>query len=188
MTKRAKLGSSGSLSATSTLATKEFDLPDTVEFTRLEFLRTAGSAALFAALGISVASCGVTNTNDEGDGDGQSGGGGGSTGITVNGSIVTIDLGTSTGQPLAPAGGWLLSTQAGILAVNIDGTTIRAFTNVCTHASCDNSWEFSSSVFTCTCHNSKFNTAGEVIQGPATRDLAEFSVSRNGNIVTIDKA
>lgn len=203
MTRRATLGSSRTPHATPAIGaesaspadrlpaskTLEGVIPSSVEYTRLEFLRTAGSVALFAAMGITVSACGVTNTNDDSEEGGGSGGGGGTdTGVTVTGSIVTIDLTKSGGQPLAPSGGWLLNTQAGILAVNINGSVIRAFTNVCTHSGCPNSWEFGNSLFTCTCHNSKFNTAGEVVQGPATRDLDEYTVSRNGNIVTIDKA
>lgn len=155
---------------------------------RQEFLRTAGSAALFAALGITVTACGGTSTDpgiDE-DGDGTNGGGSGN-GITINGSTVVIDLTSDAGKPLGSSGGWLLSTAAGILAVNVDGSTIRAFSNVCTHSGCPDSWQFTSGQFVCTCHNSKFNTAGEVVEGPANRNLPEYAVSRNGNTVTITK-
>ena len=159
---------------------------DPAVFSREEFLRTAGSAALFAALGITVSACGGTSTDPGIDDDNGDSGGAGN-GITVNGSTVTIDLTSNAGKPLASSGGWLLSTAAGILAVNVDGATIRAFSNVCTHSGCPDSWQFTGGEFVCTCHNSKFNTAGEVTAGPADRNLPEYAVSRNGNTVTITK-
>jgi cytochrome b6-f complex iron-sulfur subunit len=154
------------------------------EISRSMFLRTAGSTALFASLGVPfLISCSGTVTDPDQDGSGDGGG----NGITINGNIVTIDVTKSGGQSLASAGGWLLNTSAGIIAVNLDGATIRAFTNVCTHSNCSDSWQFSNNLFICTCHDSRFNTSGEVVKGPADRDLREYEVSRNGSIITITK-
>lgn len=151
---------------------------------RREFLRTAGSAALFAALGITVTSCSGTATDPGLEPPDNTNG----NGITISGNTITIDLTKSGGAPLANSGGWIANEDGGFIAVNVDGSVIRAFTNVCTHSNCTNAWTFSNSLFICTCHDSRFNTSGEVVSGPANADLKEFSVSRNGNTVTITKS
>jgi cytochrome b6-f complex iron-sulfur subunit len=156
-------------------------------YSRKDFLKTAGSTALFSFLGISfITSCsGSTDAlNDTGTGGST---GGESEGITVSGNTVTIDLNSDAGSPLKASGGWLLIRDAQVLAVNVDGTNIRAFTSVCTHQGCDTSWQFSNSLFTCSCHGSQFNTSGSVVRGPANQDLAEFEVNRAEDEVTINK-
>jgi cytochrome b6-f complex iron-sulfur subunit len=155
---------------------------------RKQFLRTAGSAALFAALGISFSSCSVNDaTTDPGPSNPTPTQPPNSNAITVQGNTITIDLSHSTTSNLKNQGQWLLISQATTIVVNVDGTTIRAFTSVCTHAGCATNWQFDSSRFTCTCHGSQFNTSGQVVRGPATANLAEFSVTRNGDTLTIQK-
>lgn len=158
---------------------------------RKEFLRTAGSTALFTFLGIGMIGCGnSTSAMDENIVDDTSGdNGGGNSGIDIsnNGNTITIDLTASDVSALNNSGGWLLITGANTLVVNVGDSVIRAFTSVCTHSGCSDSWQFSNSLFECTCHNSLFNTNGEVVRGPANSDLTEFSVSRDGDTVTINK-
>lgn len=154
---------------------------------RKEFLRTAGSAALFTTLGITfITSCSSSTDalEDTGGGDNN---GDDTEGITISGDRVIIDLTSSAGAPLNSSGGWLLIRDAQVLVVNVDGEVIRAFTSVCTHQGCDTSWQFSNSLFTCTCHGSQFNTSGGVVRGPAAQDLNEFNVSKEGDNVTVTK-
>ena len=165
---------------------ESLSVPEHSEIDRREFLRTAGSVALFAALGITVTACNGTATDPGLEPPDDSNGGG--NGITISGNTITINLTKSGGSPLASSGGWIANDDGGFIAVNVDGSTIRAFTNVCTHQSCTNAWTFSNSLFICTCHDSRFNTSGKVVSGPANADLKEFSVSRSGNIVTITKS
>lgn len=157
---------------------------------RKKFLRTAGSAALFAALGISFSACSVNDANDMSDPPTSSPPPTqppSSDAITIQGNTITINLASSSVSDLKTQGRWLLISQASTLVVNVDGTTIRAFTSVCTHAGCATNWQFGDSRFTCTCHGSQFNTAGQVVRGPATSNLAEFTVTRNGDTLTIQK-
>jgi cytochrome b6-f complex iron-sulfur subunit len=152
---------------------------------RKQFLKTAGSTALFAFLGIGLHACSdnPTGNNPPPPAPGDSN----AIQITNNGNTVTINLGVASVSSLRSAGGWTLVGAARVLVVNVDGTTIRAFTSVCTHQGCADNWQFANSQFECTCHGSRFGTNGAVVRGPATRDLAEFSVTRNGDIVTINK-
>ena len=165
--------------------------------TRADFLRTATPLALIAALGIPMSSCGVTdsgdnsdldvNDDDNGNDDSNNGNTGGTSAFSVDGNTITIDTSISGGEALASAGGWLIASEFGFLAVNIDGTRVRAFSDVCTHASCRNAWQYSNSTFICTCHNSVFNTSGEVVSGPADSPLPEYSANINGTIIKITK-
>lgn len=148
---------------------------------RKEFLKKAGSVALFGALGINLQSC-SSSTSAEPDDDDN-----GTDAITIDGNVVTIDISTRFFDDLQNANGMIVSVSGGFLAVNIDGTTIRAFSNVCTHLSCTNNWQLPGDKFICICHNSEFNLNGSPISGPANADLPEYSVSRNGNQVVITK-
>lgn len=155
--------------------------------TRKDFLRTAGSTALFTALGIGFYGCSSTSTDalDE-NGDTPSNGGDAIT-ISDNGNTITIDLSNNSVRELNEQGGWLLIRDANTLVVNADGETIRSFTSVCTHTGCSTNWAFSNSLFECTCHGSRYNISGEVTRGPANRDLEEFSVTREDYVITINK-
>jgi Rieske Fe-S protein len=152
---------------------------------RSEFLRTAGSCALVIAMGLPIAGCSVTDSEGEEVPDDTPATG--DNGITVEGNTITIDLTKEGGQPLASSGGWLVSSAAGIIALNIDGTLIRAFTNSCPHQGVKNQWNYSNGTLVCNAHGSAFDNNGSVVNGPAESDLTEYSVSRDGNIVTITK-
>lgn len=161
---------------------------NTNDIDRKEFLKTAGSVALFAALGISLSSCGVTDSNSDDNGNNNNNNGGGVAGIVISGNTITLNLASSDIANLRSAGGWRLINQANTLVVNIDGTLFRAFSSVCPHAGCSDSWQYASNRFRCTCHNSVFENTGALVSGPATRDLTEFGVSRDGDTVVITRA
>jgi cytochrome b6-f complex iron-sulfur subunit len=105
-------------------------------------------------------------------------------GITVSGSTIQVNLTIQT--KLAATGGWLLIETAKTLVANINGTFV-ALTSVCTHSGCFDSWAFSNNRFTCTCHNSIFDTAGKALQGPATQPLQVYTTSVSGTTLTINK-
>lgn len=161
-------------------------------FDRIRFLKTAGSTALFAFMGIGFYGCSSSTSPDNGnivdepapgdDGEDDSG-----ITITDNGSTISIDLSKDDVSALRNSGGWLLINGASTLIVNIEDSVYRAFTSVCTHQGCSDDWTFSESLFICNCHDSRFNTSGEVVKGPAARDLEEFNVDVEGDIITVTK-
>lgn len=69
------------------------------------------------------------------------------------------------------------------LFVYRDHEGIKAVSAVCTHLGCI--LEKSTDGFECPCHGSCYNNNGEVLSGPAPRDLSWFQVSRaaDGKIV-----
>ena len=168
-----------------------------MDYSRYDFLKTAGSATIMAFFGITLASC-SSSVTDSGTGtdpdptdpdptDPDNGDDGDSP-ITIDGDLVTLNLDSSRFENLKSAGGWSLIEEAELLIVNIDGQILRAFTSVCTHQQCKTSWQFSNDLFICTCHDSRFNTSGEVTSGPANANLQEYVVLRDGSTVTIDKS
>jgi cytochrome b6-f complex iron-sulfur subunit len=158
---------------------------DTVD--RKEFIKKAGcSLLMLAAMGITVSACSSTDVAGEDDTD-NGNTGGNESGITITASTIVLDLSKTTPSVLGSPGGFLLIANGGAMAVNVNGT-IKAFTNICTHQQCTTSWAFSNSRLVCTCHNSQFNTNGQVVSGPAVTALKEYGVTRNGNIVTINRS
>jgi quinol---cytochrome c reductase iron-sulfur subunit, bacillus type len=58
---------------------------------------------------------------------------------------------------------------------------VTAFSPLCTHLGCAYRWETEDNVFSCPCHGSVFNVKGEVIAGPASRPLDQYSTKIEGN-------
>jgi len=171
-------------------------LSGTQSMDRGSFLRTAGSAAVLAALGISLPGCGGSDPVAPANQPPPpvtppSGSGGGTTGLSLTGNVLTIDLAAEGFTGLQSEGGWtaivrqVSGRQVNLLAVNVDGTTIRAFSSVCPHQGCNNSWQFANDRFRCTCHDSIFEKTGQRVSGPANRDLTEFPVSRSGESLAV---
>jgi len=169
---------------------EEMVINETAE-SRRRFLKTAGSTALFATLGIGFYGCGSDTVTADLSGNDAAPGARFSTvnanteGVTISSGSVELDLSTDALQFLNTQGSAILITGANVLAVNVGGQNIRAFTSVCTHQGCSVQWTFAGGQFTCACHGSRFDTSGGVTRGPATRDLPEFSVNRDDDKVTI---
>ena len=155
----------------------------TLSQSRRDFIERAGMTAVMSAFGLGFfTSC--SDSEDQNPSNPTPTPPGGTSGISVSGSIISIDLTSQTG--LAQAGGWLLITNAKTLVVNVGGSYM-AMTSVCTHSACDRNWTFSNSRFTCTCHGSQFDTSGNVLQGPATLPLKSYSTELKGTSLTITK-
>ena len=138
---------------------------------RKDFLKQAGIILTASCTGAILYSC-----SNPADGDFSDDNIVNSTdpGFTVDGNQIKIDLGSEAGQIISQLNGWLLIRDRRILVINTDGQNINAFSSQCPHAACATSWASSNGNLTCTCHGSVFTGEGEVIQGPATRDLTFF--------------
>ena len=53
---------------------------------------------------------------------------------------------------------------------------VHAVSPVCTHMGCTVTWNTAETTWDCPCHGSRFNCDGEVIQGPAVKDLERKEV------------
>ncbi|WP_051305397.1 QcrA and Rieske domain-containing protein [Desulfogranum mediterraneum] len=61
---------------------------------------------------------------------------------------------------------WLLHNEEGLSALH----------SSCTHLECLFSWDQEQQLFVCPCHGSRFTRSGEVLNGPARRNLDQFPV------------
>lgn len=113
-------------------------------------------------------------------------------GFEVDGSTVRVDLTHPKNMSLGTAGGSRVVT-AGTKKVMIARTTATEFVTmnaVCTHAGCTVKFALAASQMQCPCHQSKFDLAGAVVTGPATRALTLFTntFDEPGNLLTITLA
>ena len=72
-----------------------------------------------------------------------------------------------------------------IILVNRGGT-IRAFSGLCTHESCELGWNQRQQLIRCPCHGSGFTPEGKVERGPATLPLPEYAVLVQDGTVFVD--
>jgi cytochrome b6-f complex iron-sulfur subunit len=70
--------------------------------------------------------------------------------------------------------------SSGIVFVTNAGE-LRALSAKCTHAGCIVEWQKGDDLIKCPCHGSRFDTAGQVLGGPATKPLARFKAIRQGS-------
>jgi cytochrome b6-f complex iron-sulfur subunit len=154
----------------------------TLSASRRQFIEKAGLATVMSTFGISFFTSCVSS--EEPDDTTTPPNTSAPNGITISGNTVQVNL--TIQNKLAASGGWLLITSAKTLVANLNGTYV-ALTSVCTHSGCFDSWSFTNSRFTCTCHNSIFDTAGKVVQGPAGQPLDVYSTSVSGTTLTINK-
>lgn len=150
---------------------------------RREFLKKSGSLAVMSMFGVAFFTSCSTDDMDPNNG-GTDNPPTPNNGINVTANAVTVDLSVATA--LAAAGGWTLVTSARVLIVNMGNNNFNALTSICTHSQCDRNWTFTNNVFTCTCHGSRFNTNGSVVNGPATQPLRTYPASVTNNVLTVD--
>jgi len=100
------------------------------------------------------------------------GGGGGSTPLPTTAPTAS---GLAVGQIAAMPG-----TSAFVAR---DANGIYAFSSICTHEGCDmrTSGGVKGSQILCSCHGSRFDANGNVLQGPARTALDHFKVTVNGD-------
>ncbi len=71
-----------------------------------------------------------------------------------------------------------------IIVSRLSETSVAAFSSKCTHFGCEVPLP-ANNVIECHCHHSKFDAAGKVTHGPATRDLAQFAATIDGSVITV---
>jgi len=97
------------------------------------------------------------------------------TGVTVSGNVITVDL--AQVPALTAASGFILVSRPSTIIIHT-GDDFRAFTSICTHEQCTVG-DFRGGRIVCPCHGSQYDSAGQVVVGPAPRALREFAVSHD---------
>ena len=78
------------------------------------------------------------------------------------------------------------SGYSAIIIVRKEGdTAFRAWSAYCNHEGENVEWQASMGRFRCPRHNAQFDADGSLTKGPATQGLLEFTVTVNGDDVTV---
>jgi Rieske Fe-S protein len=106
------------------------------------------------------------------------------TGPAVSHGTTTIDISklTSNGQFLVDSS--VSPDGTPILVIRQNATTYTALSMLCTHQGCQVNSPSGGSIY-CSCHGSRFNLYGQVVNGPAPSALTSYSVVLNASANTI---
>lgn len=96
---------------------------------------------------------------------------------------IVIDLNATSSANLANVGGYIYSETLLVFRTGTD--TYMALSKACTHTGCDVVYNHAAGNVPCTCHGSKFTTSGTVTTGPATSDLKQYTVVKDGTSLKI---
>lgn len=139
---------------------------------RRKFLTEMGQAtAAVCSIGF-LASCSKSDDNSTPG----PGGGGGSTKLTAN---LDTEL-TSVGSSKISGNTIVVRTAAGNTP-----SSFSALSLICTHEQCTVAYDAADNDFKCPCHGSEYSISGAVTQGPAAAALTKYTVSINGNTLTV---
>ena len=134
---------------------------------------------------------GDNNDGDNGGGD-NGGGSGGDTGYNYDPATgtITIDISKIHTTLQTVGSGIMLASNItfddrGIIVLRTSGNSVKALSRRCTHQGQTVNIDAANNNLLCPSHDSVFDFNGNVISGPASSSLAQYSASINGNIITI---
>ncbi|MDE3236592.1 MAG: Rieske (2Fe-2S) protein [Bacteroidota bacterium] len=96
---------------------------------------------------------------------------------------LTVDITSSAYSALQTNGGYVYVN--GIIIAKTTTGNYLAVSQACTHQGATVVFESNSSMFYCPSHGSMFNANGSVANGPASAPLKQYTVTANGNVLTI---
>jgi len=98
-----------------------------------------------------------------------------------------LDVGDAANAPLGGAGGAVLisTTTDKILVIRTSSNSAIAVSAVCTHQGCTVEFAPEAQLLVCPCHGSQYSENGQVVQGPASRALRNYTANVSGNQVMI---
>ncbi len=142
------------------------------EFSRREFLTAAVGAVI-------VSSCSTCDRNS---------------GANTKGIISVIATENPDGTLRVPGGGKLSPGTVLVFIFPPDdeihgvmfftrAAELRALSTRCTHAACTLAWQSDSDteILKCPCHGSRFDAAGQVLNGPAVLPLPRYEIRLEGD-------
>jgi cytochrome b6-f complex iron-sulfur subunit len=101
-------------------------------------------------------------------------------GPTVN---FTLDLSQPANASLNTVGG-SLSSNGVVIATTAIGSYV-CIAESCTHNGCSIAYNKGGNNFVCPCHGGTFDTNGNVTSGPPPGPEKKYTVTKNGNILTV---
>ncbi len=189
------------------------NISEDVDSSKRDFIKRATAITVIGGTAFILEACGgggsPTGPEDNNDGDNGGGSGGGDNGGGSGGGDNGGGSGGDTGYNYDPATGTItidiskihttLQTvgsgimlasnitfdDRGIIVLRTSGNSVRALSRRCTHQGQTVNIDAANNNLLCPSHDSVFDFNGNVISGPASSSLAQYSASINGNIITI---
>ncbi len=94
----------------------------------------------------------------------------------------TLDLSASANAALGHTGGYVIANNGNVIVIKTS-TGYNALSLICTHNGCTVTYRGTG--FYCPCHGGTFNASGAVTGGPPPSALTKYTVTVNGNTLTI---
>ncbi|HWB24306.1 MAG TPA: ubiquinol-cytochrome c reductase iron-sulfur subunit [Chitinophagaceae bacterium] len=138
---------------------------------RRHFINNLAQMTTFVTATSLLAACSKSSGNPSGNGTGS-----GSTLLSANLDSELTNVGDSK----------VMGTN--IVIREATGNTASSFialSLICTHQGCTVNFDGTNDVFNCPCHGSKYDGAGKVINGPATKPLNKLTVTVTGSDLTV---
>ncbi len=190
------------------------NISEDVDSSKRDFIKRATAITVIGGTAFILEACGggggsPTGPEDNNDGDNGGGSGGGDNGGGSGGGDNGGGSGGDTGYNYDPATGTItidiskihttLQTvgsgimlasnitfdDRGIIVLRTSGNSVKALSRRCTHQGQTVNIDAANNNLLCPSHDSVFDFNGNVISGPASSSLAQYSASINGNIITI---
>ena len=172
---------------------------------RRNFIKQATTLTIIGGSAFILEACGggsSPTSSDDGTGGGDTGGGdtgggsggngGGDTGYNYDPATgtITIDISKIYTTLQTVGSGIMLASNItfddrGIIVLRTSGNSVKALSRRCTHQGQTVNIDAANNNLLCPSHDSVFDFNGNVISGPASSSLAQYSASINGNIITI---
>jgi cytochrome b6-f complex iron-sulfur subunit len=145
---------------------------------RREFMTWAGAGLLSTSLPVALAACSASVTQETATPPLPSPGA--ATGGTLRPIASLTDL-----KPGVPFEGKIDGKPFAISGDPGKPETIVAVNPTCTHNGCITPWDAKSKQFVCPCHGASYDDSGKVLQGPAEKSLASYTIEvKDGKIFT----
>ncbi|MDP8962156.1 MAG: universal stress protein [Actinomycetota bacterium] len=93
--------------------------------------------------------------------------------------LIVRTVGRSIAELAAGQGGIVTAGGHKVAAYREPNGKLHAFSPRCTHLGCTIGWNDAAKTWDCPCHGSRYSHSGEVIQGPAQRDLMRIDLTRH---------
>ena len=184
------------------------NISEDVDSSKRDFIKRATAITVIGGTAFILEACagggsptGPEDNNGGGDngggdnGGGDNGGGdngGGDTGYNYDPATgtITIDISKIYTTLQTVGSGIMLASNItfddrGIIVLRTSGNSVKALSRRCTHQGQTVNIDAANNNLLCPSHDSVFDFNGNVISGPASSSLAQYSASINGNIITI---
>ena len=179
------------------------NISEDVDSSKRDFIKRATAITVIGGTAFILEACGGGSPtgpedNNGGDNGGGSGGGdngggsGGDTGYNYDPATgtITIDISKIYTTLQTVGSGIMLASNItfddrGIIVLRTSGNSVKALSRRCTHQGQTVNIDAANNNLLCPSHDSVFDFNGNVISGPASSSLAQYSASIDGNIITI---